>query len=66
MCELVVTKTEQIPEAIEELKKGKSVTCHPIVYPQLEFEVLKVGLNVKIEDDFFCYEFIPIKGEGSD
>jgi len=60
MCDFLVTKASQVFDAIEELKQGRSVTCCPTVYPILEFEVLRQGINVKIEDDGFCVEFIPI------
>ena len=58
--ERIVQKAEDIPWAIETLKQGDAVLCHPTWAQFLEYKTRLEGIEVIVQDDGFCYEFIPI------
>jgi len=59
--ERIVSTAEDVFLAIELLKQGKSVLCHPIWVQFLEYQTRLNGIDVKIQGNVFVYEFIPKK-----
>lgn len=61
--ERIVSTPEDVFWAIELLKQGKSVLCHPVWAQFLEFQARMHGIKVKIQGNAFVYEFSPVKEE---
>ncbi len=59
----VVISIDDIPSALEALQNGEIVVAHPNLASLLEHKARLEGIEVIIQDDGFCYEIIPKKGD---